>query len=83
MSHRNRRERQRGEEYLNACEYLLRASQCAYIITFNHQCNYFSHFKDVQTETVSNYNSIFAFIAKRNIVKPLSLGPGISDWDSA
>ena len=83
MSYRNRRESQRGEEYLHACEYLFCASQFTYIITFNHRCNYFSHFKDMQTETDSNHSSMFAVIAKRNIVKPLTSGLRISDWNSA
>ena len=50
----------------------------------------FSHFKYAQTETVFKHNSMFSFVGKRDIVRPLALGLRIHDgaqhgvrWDMA
>lgn len=63
--------------------YLLLGSDFTHIISFNHHCHSLSHFKDVQTETVSKNKSIFPFVGKRDVVRPLTLDLRICDWNLA
>lgn len=81
MSHSNNVRRGKNIYIFTCSQYIkwiLHASHFTYIISFNHHYNYFSHFKDVQTENDSKLTADYFL----SLIEGILWNPGPCTWES-